>query len=234
MSAARPPHYPVMLDVAGRLAVVIGATRAAVRAATSLAKHGANVVIVTPQVSTQLMDLESEGVLTIEPRGYVRGDLAKAMIAVVATGSPETDAAVVEEAREHNVLVNVLADGSKSNFIIPSVVRRGDLQIAVSTAGKAPSVARQVKRDIARAHGEEWARYVELVAEVRALAFARTGMTDAELAPLFDHIRESDLLYRLHGGEEVAAETLYDEFIAAAATPPEPKPEPEPMEDTPS
>lgn len=208
-------HYPVMLDVVGRLAVVVGATPAAVRAASSLAKHGADVVIIAPDVSTDLMDMESDGTLTIEPRGYVRGDLAGAMLVIIASGSEETDAAIVAEARERNVLVNVQADAAASDFIVPSVVRRGDLQIAVSTAGKAPSVARQVRRGIARAHGDEWGPYVQLVADLRALAIARTGASEAELSPLFAFVEDSDVLYRLHAGETVTAEELYDRYIAS-------------------
>jgi precorrin-2 dehydrogenase/sirohydrochlorin ferrochelatase len=204
-----------MLDVVGRLAVIIGSTPAAVRAASSLAKHGADVVIVTPDVSTELMDMESAGTLSIEPRGYVRGDLAGAMLVVIASGSEETDAAIVSEAREHNVLVNVQTDAASSDFIVPSVVRRGDLQVAVSTAGKAPSVARQVRRSIARAHGEEWGPYVQLVADLRALAVARTGASEAELAPLFSFVEDSDVLYRLHAGEKVTAEELYASYAAS-------------------
>jgi len=209
-----------MLDIAGRLAVVVGGSAAALRTARSLAKHGADVVVITPDVSTELMNLEADGVLTIEPRGYVRGDLQNAMLVVAASGSAETDAAIVDEARERNALVNVQSDGAKSDFIVPSVVRRGDLQIAVSTAGKAPSVAKQVRRGIARAHGEEYGPYVQLVADLRALAVARTGMSEAELAPLFDFVTASDVLFRLHGGESVTAESVYDAYVASLAEKP--------------
>lgn len=220
MTEERPPHYPVMLDVAGRLAVVIGSTPSAVRSATSLVKHGADVVIITPDVSTELMDMEADGTLSIEPRGYVRGDLAGAMLVVVASGSGETDAAVAAEARERNVLVNVQDDASASDFIVPSVVRRGDLQIAVSTEGRAPSVTRQVRRGIARAHGEEWGPYVGLVAELRAVAISRGMATEAELAPLLAHVEDSDILSRLHAGEAIRAEAVYEDYLAAREKPP--------------
>lgn len=219
MADERPAHYPVMLDVAGRLAVVVGSSPSAVRAATSLAKHGADVVIVTPDVTTELIDMEAAGTVSIEPRGYVRGDLEGAMLVVVATGSEETDAAIVSEARERNVLVNVQADAGASDFIVPSVVRRGDLQIAVSTAGKAPSVAKQVRRNISRAHGAEWGPYVQLVADLRALAVARTGATEAEMAPLMSYVEDSDVLFRLHSGEEISAQSVYDAYLASLEAP---------------
>lgn len=223
MSEGHAPYYPAMLDVTGRLAVVVGSGPAAVRAAKTLAKSGADVVIITPDVQADLLDLESEGVLTIEPRGYVRGDLAGAMLAVVASGSSETDAAVVAEARERNVLVNVQSDIAASSFIVPSVVRRGDLQIAVSTAGRAPSVTREVKRGIARAHGPEWGAYVQLVADLRALAIARSGLSEAELAPLFEFVAASNVIFRLHAGEKVTAESMYDAYLASLSEPAEPQ-----------
>lgn len=215
MSEDRPPHYPVMLDVIGRLAVIVGGGQSAMRAAASLAKHGADVVVITPDVSTDLMDMEVAGTITIEPRDYVRGDLEGAMLVIAATGSAETNAAIAAEAWDRNALVNVQADATASTFIVPSVVRRGDLQIAVSTAGKAPSVTRQVRRGIARAHGEEWGAYVRLVAELRTLVITRYGLTEAELAPLFRYVTDSDVLTRLHGGEKVDAEAIYRDYLAS-------------------
>jgi precorrin-2 dehydrogenase/sirohydrochlorin ferrochelatase len=211
----RADLYPVLLDVSGRLVVVFGANRSAVRTAAAMAAHGANVVVISPEVPDSLLAMEAAGTLTIESRSYVRGDLEGAFIAVSASGSEEVDAAVADEATERNVLLNVQRDGTASNFIIPSVVRRGHLQIAVSTGGVAPSVARQVRRGIAEAHGWEWGRYVELVGELRTLAMRKTGLSDAGLAPLFEFVNDSDLLYRIRSEENVTAGDVYAAYLAS-------------------
>jgi precorrin-2 dehydrogenase/sirohydrochlorin ferrochelatase len=109
------------------------------------------------------------------------------------------------------MLHSVACDAAASEFIVPSVVRRGALQIAVTTGGGAPSVAREVRRGIAAAYGPEWAEYTRLVTELRILAIERTGLPDADLAPLFAALEESGLRARLAAGEKVTAEALYEQ-----------------------
>jgi precorrin-2 dehydrogenase / sirohydrochlorin ferrochelatase len=213
----RPMHYPVALDLAGRLAVVVGGSATAVRAATSLAEHGADVVVISRSVPPELLSLEVDGRATIEQRGYVRGDLEGAAVAFARSGSAETDAAVAAEARERNVLVNVESDPSASSFVVPSVVERGQLQIAVSTGGSAPAVTREVRHGIADAHGWEWGRYVDLMGELRSYAMQRTGLTDADLKPMFDAVGGAPLRYRIRAGEEMTAEQLYERYAETLA-----------------
>ncbi len=212
------PHpYPVLLDVAGRLAVVVGARPAAERAAKALVTHGADVVLIAPAVSPEILRMEADGLLTVESRGYATGDLEGAFIVVAASGSGDTDAAVVADARTARVLINVPTDAGRSDFIVPSVVRRDGLQIAVSTGGAAPSATREARRQISDSFGWEWGPYVRLIGEVRAFALGRTGLGDAALAPLFAAIAVSDVRDRIRGGEEISAAQLYEEHAAALA-----------------
>lgn len=212
VSAAQP--YAVMLNVAGRLAVVVGNGPGAVRAAKSLMAHGADVVIIGPDATNELVAMESVGELSLEARPYAAGDLDGAFIAIAASDSAETDAEVAEEARERGVLVSVSSDAGASDFILPSVVRRGALQIAVTTGGGAPSVAREVRRCIADAYGQEWEGYTRLVAGVRVLGIERMGLSDAEMAPLFDAVESSSLRSRLQAGEKITPEQVFEEHSA--------------------
>jgi precorrin-2 dehydrogenase/sirohydrochlorin ferrochelatase len=202
-----------MLNVAGKLAVVVGSGLGAIRAANSLVAHGADVVIIAPEVTDDLLQMEAQGELSVEVRQYKRGDLDSAFVAIAASGSAEIDQAVATEAREGGVLVNIAGDAAASDFIVPSVVRRGALQIAVTTAGGAPSVAREVRRGIATEYGSEWEAYTRLVTELRTLAIARTGLTDAQLVPLFAAVADSDLRARLAQGERVTAESIWDQHF---------------------
>lgn len=217
--SSRSARYPVMLDVNGRLVVVIGATRAAERMATAMASRGADVVIISPVVPPSLLEFEASGALTIESRSYVRGDLAGAFIAVAASGSAEIDAAVRDEAQAEGVLLSVLADGDASDFTVPSVVRRGPLQIAVSTGGVAPAVARRVRREISASYGPEWGVYAALLGAVRTRAIELYGLDDAGLTPLFDAIAASGLLERIGAGEDPSADDVLAAHSDALALP---------------
>lgn len=201
-------HYPVFLDVAGRLCAVIGASPAAERKARALARLGADVVVFAPDVSDELAQMEVDGSLGIERRAYVRGDLDGAFLALCDSGSAEVDRAVFEEAEERGCLVNVIGDPSLCNYVVPASVRRGALQIAVSTGGFVPELARSVRSGIAEDFGQEWSAYVTLLAEVRSIAIAR----DSADAGLIDRIIASDLRERLTSGPEPSAEAIYEEF----------------------
>jgi siroheme synthase-like protein len=217
MSADAAQPYAVMLNVAGRLAVVVGNGPGALRSAKSLVMHGADVVIIAPSIPDDLLRMEAEGELSVEVRQYAVGDLDSAFLVVAASGSAEIDAAVVGEAHERGVLVNVAGDAEASDFIVPSLVTRGALQIAVTTGGGAPSVAHEVRRGIAETYGPEWETYTTLITELRKLAVERTGLADAQLAPLFAAVADSDLRARLAAGEKVTAEVLWEQHSGAVS-----------------
>ncbi len=208
-------RYPVLLDVSGRLVIVLGGTKQAERAAAAMAAHGADVVVITPDVSDSLTELEASGALTVEPRGYVRGDLAGAFMAVSAVDSPEIAEAIRDEAKTRGTLLSVLADAGASDFTVPSVVHRGPLQIAISTGGIAPSAARRVRREVAATYGPEWGLYVTLLGAVRKRAIRRFGVGDAGLRPLFDAIDASDLLDRIKAGADPTPDAVLEEFAGA-------------------
>jgi siroheme synthase-like protein len=216
MSADAPQPYAVMLSVAGRLAVVVGSGPGAVRAAKSLITHGADVVIIGPDVSPDLLQMEADGELSLETRVYASGDLDGAFLVIAASGSVDTDAAVAAEARERGVLVSVSSDAAASDFIVPSVVTRGALQIAVTTGGGAPSVAREVRRDIAATFGPEWEAYTRLASELRVLAIEREGLSEAQAGALFERVDGAALRARLAAGKKVTADSVYEQQAQAS------------------
>lgn len=212
-------YYPVYLDLNGRLAVIVGGGKVALRKARTLADYGADVVVVAPDVSDDLLQMQAEGLVTVEERGYVRGDLERAFLAVCATDSEEVNRAVHAEAEERGCLVNVVDVPELCSFIVPSIVRRGSLQIAISTGGAAPTVAKRIRKRFESEFGEEWAYYVELLGKVRALVMERVPGGEVIRKPIFEAIADSDLLERLRAGERPTAQDVFTEFAAGAATP---------------
>jgi precorrin-2 dehydrogenase / sirohydrochlorin ferrochelatase len=204
--------YPAFLDLTDRLAVVVGGGPRAARKVRTLLACGARVRLVTPEDLPELEAMAEEGRLTHERRGYVRGDLDGALAAVAVSGSDETDRAVAEEAAERGCLVSASGAPELSNFRAASTVRRGALQIAVSTSGVAPEVARTVRRDLAERYGPEWAAYLALVSRLRDLVIERVPFEGKRQAML-DAIASSDLIDRVRAGQDLDLDHVYLEFF---------------------
>ncbi len=113
--------------------------------------------MISPEVRPELADLDVE----IQRRPYEYGDLEGAYLAFTATDSREVNAAVAREAREGGVPVNVADRPTEGDFAVPSTLRRGGLQVAVSTGGASPTLARRIRSELEEVFGPEWAGVVE-------------------------------------------------------------------------
>ncbi|PKQ15111.1 MAG: siroheme synthase [Actinobacteria bacterium HGW-Actinobacteria-7] len=209
--------YPVFLDLYGRLAVIVGGGAPALRKAKQLASYGADVIVVSATTDPLLAEAEADGVLTYEHRGYVRGDLAEAFIALCVDPDPELQRAVRDEAESVGCLLNVLGVPDWCSFIVPSVVNREPLQIAVSTGGVAPGLAKQVRREISAQFGSEYAEYARLLGEVREQVFSQVESGE-EREAILAAVGQSDLLDRLKAGEHPTAATLFEQFSTGTDT----------------
>ena len=129
----------------------------ATRKVGKLLQAGAYVVVVSPEVRHELADTGVE----IHDRPYEYGDLEGANLAFAATDSREVNAAVAGEAKERGIPVNVADRLSEGNFAVPSTLRRGRLQVAVSTGGASPTLARRIRIELEESFGPEWAAVVE-------------------------------------------------------------------------
>jgi len=155
---------PLNLRLGGRLCVVVGAGTVGLRKCASLLTAGARVRLIDP-LADRLENLPAG--LERVARKYCRGDLAGAWLVVVATGDPEVNRLVAEEAREEKSLVNLADDPSAGDVIWPAIFRRGDLEVAVSTGGRSPALASRVRDRIAALLGPEWAGVLEIAAALR-------------------------------------------------------------------
>ena len=149
--------YPLFMDVSGRRCVVVGGGGVASRKARGLLESGARVVVVSPEVTPEIDDMD----VTVERRPYAPGDLAGCTLAFAATDSREVNAAVAREAEERGIPVNVADRPAEGDFALPSVLRRGGLQVAVSTGGASPSLARRIRDAMEPSFAAEWESVVE-------------------------------------------------------------------------
>ena len=161
-------YYPVFLKLSGRRCVVIGGGEVALRKVQSLLQCGARVEVVSPEVCAGLEELASRHKISIVRRGYKHGDIGGACLAIAAAGDAGINARVEQEAELRGVLVNIVDNRELSTFIVPSYLRRGDVTVAVSTAGRSPALARRIRSRLEKDIGIEYAELAEIVDEVRS------------------------------------------------------------------
>jgi precorrin-2 dehydrogenase / sirohydrochlorin ferrochelatase len=171
-----PFRYPVALELAGRRCVVTGGGREAERKARALLEAEADVVVIAPRVSDGFAELVRRGEITHVPRRYQRGDLADAFLVIAADSDRQVRAAVFAEAEAERVLCNAVDDIEHCHFAVPSIVRRGELLLAISTGGRAPALAKRLRRRLTEQFGWQWEALVDVLGDVRAQTQpARTG-----------------------------------------------------------
>jgi precorrin-2 dehydrogenase/sirohydrochlorin ferrochelatase len=140
--------FPIFLKLAARRCVVIGAGNLAESKIESLQAAHAKVRVIAPAARPRIADLAAAGEIEWLQREYVAGDLSGHFLVVAATNDAAVNRSVYKEAVEKNVLCNAVDDPPFCDFYFPSVVRRGDLQIAISTAGASPALAQRLRKEI--------------------------------------------------------------------------------------
>ena len=140
--------FPMFLKLTARPVVVVGAGAIAESKIKSLLEAEAQVTVIAPEALPRVRKWDEGGDIVWVQREYREGDLAGAFLAVAATATPEVNRAVFAEAQERGVLVNAVDDPPFCDFYFPSVVRRGELQIAISTAGESPALAQRLRKEI--------------------------------------------------------------------------------------
>jgi len=169
-----PVYFPAFLDLRGRRCLVVGGGEIGERKARALLDYGARVTVVSPSVTPGLAALTANGRVTHRARPFLRSDPRGCALAVAATGDPPVDRTVVAAARRWRALLNVVDRPQHCDFIVPSVLRRGELQIAVSTGGRSPAIAREIRRRLEQLFGPEYGELIARAGEARRRARAAT------------------------------------------------------------
>ncbi|PZE19956.1 precorrin-2 dehydrogenase/sirohydrochlorin ferrochelatase family protein [Paenibacillus xerothermodurans] len=162
-------YYPLMLDLAGQPCVIIGGGLVAERKAEALIDAGAAVTVISRAWTPRLEQWSRDGLVSLVRQSYEPGmtQLENALLVFAATDQAPVNSAVRLEAQGMGKLVSVADDPLHSGFIVPAVVRRGKLVIAVSTGGASPLVAKRVREELERTFGAEYEEYLDLLQELR-------------------------------------------------------------------
>jgi precorrin-2 dehydrogenase len=161
-------YYPVCLEMAGRRCLVVGAGAVAERKVNGLLEVGARVTVVGPSATERLLDWARAGRIGLTLRAYGADDLAGHSIVFAATDDGLINADVARDARAAGVLINAADDPTHCDFILPAVLTRGDLTVAVSTGGASPALARVVRDELgAFLDRDDYAALARVAADAR-------------------------------------------------------------------
>lgn len=160
-------YFPVFFDLQEKSCIVVGGGRVAERKIQNLRKAGAVVTVVSPCLSAGLKRLKEANRIKHLPRPYRTGDLKTAYLAVAATDDRRTNEKVFREASALRIPVNVVDDPVHCSFIVPAVVSRGDILIAISTGGQSPALAKTLRKKLQQEIGAEYPTLLKIAGAIR-------------------------------------------------------------------
>jgi precorrin-2 dehydrogenase / sirohydrochlorin ferrochelatase len=158
----------MMVKLEGRMCVVVGAGSVAEEKIAGLLPHLPRITVVSPEATKKIQKEARDGILTWKQRRFAAKDVRGAFLAIAATDSPAVNAAVFRACSARGVLCNSVDDPPNCDFFYPAVVRRGALQIAISTNGRSPALASRLRRELEQQFGPEWADWLEHVGKMRS------------------------------------------------------------------
>jgi precorrin-2 dehydrogenase/sirohydrochlorin ferrochelatase len=189
-------YYPILVDLEGKKALIVGGGRVAERKAETLLEYGASIDLVSKELTYALELLVEGRRITYLGPEFKEAFLDSVFIVVSATNDKQLNRKVSLSARRKGLLVNAVDQPQDCNFIVPSIVKRGDLLIAVSTSGKSPALSKKIRKDLENQFGEEYRAFLLLMGRLRDRILSR-GLPQEENSRIFHQIVDSPLLKAL-------------------------------------
>jgi siroheme synthase-like protein len=204
--------FPVYLNLTGKRVVVIGGGEVAERKIASLSGSGAVITVISPTLTPNLLTLAKSNGIAWHKRSYTRGDAAGATLVFSATDDPKISREVWEEATNERILINTADQPALCEFIMPAVVRRGDLAVAISTGGASPALAATLRQTLSELFGPEYEELLEMLSEARG-EIQRRFQHENDRKALHYRILESNLIGLLQQQDREGADRLLKKII---------------------
>ena len=213
-------YYPIFLNLRGKRTVVVGGGMVAQRKIETLLEHGADVHVISRALTPELDREVKGGRVKHLGEEFSETHLDGAFMVIAATDDTDLNRRVSRAAQKKGLLINAVDQPDDCNFIVPSILRRGDLRIAISTSGKSPAMARKVREDLETQFGDEYESFLNLMGRMRREIIARR-LSQKENSRIFRELIDSSILEAI-GREawEEAASALSD-IVKIAYTPEE-------------
>lgn len=206
--------YPIYINLLNKSCLIVGGGIVAQRKVENLLEYGASITLVSPQITPIIKQYEQSGVIKVVERNFEAQDLDYVFMVFIATNDSEVNRYIAELCVSRQILVNAVDDPPNCDFFVPAVVKRGSLAIAISTTGKSPLLARQIKEDLENIYSEEYSEYVDLLGEYREMI--KNSIPDINkrrlaLAALID----LEILEGLKAGEREKVRERMEECISS-------------------
>jgi len=194
-------YYPVSLDMTDKRCVIIGGGAVAERKAERLIECNAQVVVVSRSLTPVLENRKKENAIEHIDADYEKKTLRRAFMVIGATDREDVNAQVSQDALSLGILVNIVDDPDRCNFILPSLLQQGDLSIAISTGGKSPALARKIREELQQQYGPEFKTLIGIMGSLRKKVLAQGHTSEANKA-VFEALVRSDMLQAIRDGNE--------------------------------
>jgi siroheme synthase-like protein len=166
-------YYPIFLDISKKSCLVVGGGNVAERKVSILLKFKANIKVVSPRISKPLQKLVEKGRIHVSQKEYDASDLNGVALVFAATDVESVNQSIRRDASERNIPVNVVDNPALCDFIVPSIVKKDPILIAISTSGTLPFLSKKLRKDIAEKITNDYVRYAGIVGRFRKLLIAR-------------------------------------------------------------
>ncbi|MFW6284417.1 MAG: precorrin-2 dehydrogenase/sirohydrochlorin ferrochelatase family protein [Desulfosalsimonas sp.] len=205
-------YYPVCIDIENRQCLVVGGGGVARRKAEGLLDCGGLVTVVSPKFHPDFARIDETLPLRLIRRPYRSTDIEDKFLVIGATDNEALNRQVSADAQSRNILCNIADVPDACSFILPAVVRRGDLSIAVSTSGKSPAFAKHLRKQLEKQFGEEYITFLGLMGAIREKLLAAEHAPEAH-KPLFENLIDNGLLDMIHNRDKEAINRLLHEVL---------------------
>lgn len=199
--------FPVFLDINDRNCLVIGGGSVGTRKALALVESGANVTVISPTVTDTLRSLARRGTINLKTRTYCPADMEGMFLVFGATNQETLNRQINQDAERLNMLCNIADRPAVCNFILPATVKRGDLVIAISTSGKSPAFAKELRKHLETQFGDEYATLLTLMGRIRSLLLKEKHAPE-EHKPIFNQIIQSGIIDLIKTDKKEEIDTL--------------------------
>lgn len=194
--------YPLLLRLDDRPVLVIGGGRVAERKVASLLECGAKVSIVSRELTQGLERLMEQDQLHYLGRDFLPEHLNDKLLCIVSTDEMDFNIRVARAAKEKGVIVNVVDYPVECDFIVPSIVRRGDFVIAISTSGKSPAFSKAMRKELESLYGPEYGIFLDIIGAIRSFLI-RSGASQEKKNKVFEKLWNSDMIDKIRQGDVV-------------------------------
>ncbi len=192
-------YYPINLNITGQPCLVVGGGAVGSRKVKGLLDCDAQVTVVSKKADVAILNLAQARRIRFHCRGYRSQDVEAVFLVIGATNDATLNRQIYADAQKNKILCNIADQPALCNFILPAVVRRGDLLITASTSGRSPALAKKLRKELAATYGEEYAEFLTLMGAIRKKLLATEHAPEAH-KPLFNALIDGGLIGMVRDG----------------------------------